>query len=129
MFYLARFSIEPDALRLLVFLLDAPFFAFHEIIYGLGRLFFLRRRFGREFFPERAISEARELTAAHDDDADDQGAQAVQRAEPLDREEHGNRISYVFCHTRLLLLGKEDISPKMPSGFSRVLCEKGVKSA
>ena len=29
----------------------------------------------------------------------------------------------------MLLLGKEDISPKMPSGVSRVLCEKGVKSA
>lgn len=29
----------------------------------------------------------------------------------------------------MLLLGKEDISPKTPSGFSGVLCEKGVKSA
>ena len=29
----------------------------------------------------------------------------------------------------MLLLGKEDISPKTPSVFSGVLCEKGVKSA
>ena len=122
-------SFELNALGVGVFRLHALFFALDEIVDGLGRLFLLGRRFGRQFFAERAVADACKFAPAHDDDADDQGAQAVQRAEPLDGEEHGNRISYVFCHTRMLLLGKEDISPKMPSGFSRVLCEKGVKSA
>lgn len=76
-------SFELNALGVGVFRLHALFFAFDEVVYGLGRLIFLGRRFGRKFFSDCSESDAREFAAAYYDDADQECEKGIKGAEPL----------------------------------------------
>ena len=90
---------ELNALGVGVFRLHALFFALDEIVDGLGRFFLLGRRFGRQFFAERAVADACKFAPAHDDDADKKRAEGVQRPQPLNgKDQHIPMISWMRCH-------------------------------
>lgn len=74
---------EVDALGVGVFRPGAFFLALDQKVDGLGGFFFCGRGIGRQFFVQSAPADARKSETEHKDDADEQGAEGIERAQAL----------------------------------------------
>ena len=81
---LIRFSLfELNLFGLRILRFDSFFLTFHQIVNRIHCFFGFGWRFGRELFPERAVSYVREFYAAHNDRTNDNQAKRIQCALPL----------------------------------------------
>ena len=82
------YLFEVNALGFGILRSRALFFAFHEEIYRFGFFLLLGRRRGREFFPQRPVTDPHKFYPVYDDNDDEKEQNGIQCALSL----HGEKI-------------------------------------